>query len=160
MEQSGMTGPYLHISLLVPNLEEAMECYGKLLNVRFRPPVEFPLDALDQRGIGAERGTVRYCYSVEGAPYYELIEAVGSNIFCAEQGYGFHHIGMWMDDDANKRAELEALGVEIAAVARAADGHVLSYFTRPHGPLGLSVEYLNRRDQALFERFFETGSFE
>jgi catechol 2,3-dioxygenase-like lactoylglutathione lyase family enzyme len=148
---------FLHVSFLVPNLEEAAVSYGRFLGVRFREPLTFPLEALEQTNVDNDSGVVRYCYSEQGAPYYELIEAVGQHVYGPHQGFGFHHVGMWMDDEKSKRAELAELDVDILATARAPDGHVLSIFTEAFGPLGLRIEFMNRQDQAMFEHFFATG---
>lgn len=151
---------YLHASFLVPNLELAIEEFGSTFGTRFHAPLSFPIADLDQIGIDDDEGLVRYSYSIQGPPYYELIEAVGSHIYKPEQGFGFHHLGMWMDDEQAMRAHLTDMGIGISAISWSADHQALSIFTEPFGPLGLRIEFMNRRFQPMFERFFSTGRLE
>ena len=154
-----MSQPYFHIGILVEDIDAAAKAYGNTLGLAFRTPVAFPLTTVEQPGVTETGQEVLVSYSVAGPPYYELIQANGSGLYSREQGFGMHHVGLWMDDPDEVFATLSAQSIEVAAINRMPDGHIITIFTKPNWPGGVRLEYVNSRFKPLVENFLATGVF-
>lgn len=152
-----MTDSYLHISFLVKNLKEGMAEYGRLFGIAFRPPQCSPLADLEQFGIEETGTELRAAYSVAGPPYYELIEATGCGMFDPAQGFGFHHVGLWMEDPDELRAQLALQNIPVEGIYWSPEGDIFTIHTAPAGENKIRFEYLNRKFEKTFAEILETG---
>jgi hypothetical protein len=131
-----------HIAFVVPQLEDAMEQYGKALGITFRPPVSRTYNNVDHRSEGRDIYNApfhgRFTYSVEGPLHIELVEVSGEGVW-APGAESIHHFGMWTDDPSEKALELEDSGFHWEA-NRADDGSTPIVFVRRGD---IRVELLN-----------------
>src|SRR5216683_5744005 len=84
-EDDFMEEPYFHVGILVRDVEAARADFTARLGVEFEPV---------HRQKVATGETTRFCYSLQGPPYLELVEMTGTGSWSPEQPEGFHHIGL------------------------------------------------------------------
>jgi hypothetical protein len=92
-----------HIGFLVADLDRAMDRFASILGVTFRPPATMDLTVSTMHRPAPHGYQSRITYSVEGPPYFELVEADGSDYKGLHQGERIHHIGLWVPDVAQQR---------------------------------------------------------
>jgi len=145
--------PYMHIGLLVADVDEAIEAFGRTLHVPFTPAMAATMasfrDYSDPGGPATMK--VRFAYSRIGPPYYELIEATDRGIFGREQGIGVHHVGFWESDCESRLAELTSSGLEVEMVEHSPDGRLSLVFFKPSGLSGMRVELLSEATRESLE---------
>lgn len=159
MTESSIFSPttYNHIGVFVENLEEGINAYARLLGLEFRPPVSSSLAALEQRGYEETATQVRLAFSVNGPPYYELIEMTGSGIYAPHHNVpGFHHVSVWLDED-EMMSKIQQDRTTITAIFWAPDGAPRACYEAPTAPAHLRIEYLNRNLKSRFEHLWATG---
>jgi catechol 2,3-dioxygenase-like lactoylglutathione lyase family enzyme len=123
--------PFFHVGILVRDVEAARADFTAMLGLEFEP--------VHSRQI-ATGETTRFCYSLPGPPYLELVEMTGAGSWSPEQPEGFHHIGV-SDPGVPVRCAAFGLGVEL--IAPGADGSPLVALTPPQALHGVRVEYFN-----------------
>ncbi len=138
-----MTGvPFMHAGLLVHDLDEAIETFGATLGMSFTEPV-----VSHNEGFSEERRVrpvdIRYAYSFDGPPHYELIEAHEHGLYGRQMGFGLHHLGMWSGDCASTLDSLTALGLEVEATIRSPQGELLAAYFKPTGLQGMRLEVMD-----------------
>jgi len=99
-----------HIGILVPDIDAAIERYGEIYGVTFRPPIEVTSCRVVQRNGSDAPFTCRLSYSTRGPMYVELVEAQGDGLWSAANIGGIHHIGMWSEDPKAQAEQLVADG--------------------------------------------------
>ena len=87
-----MDEPFFHVGILVRDVEAARADFTAQLGVEFEPVHSHKI---------ATGETTRFCYSLQGPPYLELVEMTGTGSWSPEQPEGFHHIGVGCDRDAH-----------------------------------------------------------
>lgn len=148
---------YSHIGVFVENLEEAVEAYTKMLNIRFRPPVISPLNGVEQPGVEETAEAVRFAYSIDGPPYYELIEMTGTGVYSRERNVpGIHHVAVFMDE-ADMLHEIKKENSSVVATFWSPDGSPRACYVAPSAPSHIRVEYLNQNLRPRFEHLWSTG---
>jgi catechol 2,3-dioxygenase-like lactoylglutathione lyase family enzyme len=137
--------PFFHVGILVRDVEAARADFTALLGLEFEPVRSQQI---------ATGETTRFCYSLPGPPYLELVEMTGAGSWSPAQPEGFHHIGV-SDPDVPARctafgggADLFGPGVEL--IAPGADGSALVALTPPQALHGVRVEYFNAAVAAQF----------
>lgn len=137
--------PYMHIGLLVADIDEAIETFGHTLDVPFTPPTAAVMSSfMDYGDPGAPTAmTIRFAYSKVGPPYYELIEARDRGIFGRQMGIGVHHVGFWESDCESRLAELTSRGLEVEMVEWSPDSKISVAFFKPSALSGMRLELLN-----------------
>jgi hypothetical protein len=139
--------PFMHIALLVEDIEQARAEFEASLGVPFTEP--FTAEVADMDDVAGRRPiSVRVAYSTVGSPHYELLEAQDDGIFGRQQGLGFHHVGMWEQDCEARRNELLEAGAELEATSYDGSGGILVAWFCPHPPLDLRLEILNEKLRA------------
>jgi hypothetical protein len=96
--------------------------------------------------------TMRFCYSLAGPPYLELVQmaATSLGIWGPEQGEGLHHIAF---ADPDVPGTCAAFGGQADTVVGGEGGSPRVIFTRPEALHGIRVEYLqSAMVAATFER--------
>jgi catechol 2,3-dioxygenase-like lactoylglutathione lyase family enzyme len=122
--------PFFHVGILVRDIDQAIDDFGRLLGVRFEPVRTGTVVSGEQN---------RYCYSLAGPPMLELVEMVGDGTWSPSQGEGLHHIGYGRPDVPGQCA---VFGGQADTLVAAGDGQPRVIFTRPAALHGVRVEYL------------------
>ena len=143
--------PFFHVGVLVRDIDQAAEDFGQTLGLRFEPVRSAPL-------VTGE--TMRFCYSLAGPPYLELVQMADTSlgIWGPDQGEGLHHIAF---ADPDVPGTCAAFGGQAdTVVGGGAGGSPRVIFTRPEALHGIRVEYLqSAMVTATFERLRDaTGS--
>jgi hypothetical protein len=97
-----------HLSLLVPDLDEAMDRIGRDLRLSWRPIQASRKRRTDDAGVVQEYD-LRVTTSVEGPPAIELIERTDGDWRVMDEGL-MHHLGLWVTDLTGEVARLEQCG--------------------------------------------------
>jgi catechol 2,3-dioxygenase-like lactoylglutathione lyase family enzyme len=129
---------YFHVGILVKDVEAARADFAAKLGLEFEPTRSQQL---------ATGETTRFCYSLQGPPYLELVEMTGSGSWSAEQPEGFHHIGL---SDPSVPARCSAFGSGVDLIAPGPDGLPLVALTPPEALHGVRVEYFDAKVAAQF----------
>jgi catechol 2,3-dioxygenase-like lactoylglutathione lyase family enzyme len=142
--------PFFHVGVLVRDIDQATADFGQILGLRFEPVRSAPL---------ISRETMRFCYSLPGPPYLELVQmaATSLGIWGPEQAEGLHHIAF---ADPDLPGTCAAFGGQVDPVVGGEGGSARVIFTRPEALHGIRVEYLqSAMVAATFERLRDaTGS--
>jgi hypothetical protein len=124
-----MYEPYFHVGILVRDVEVARGDFTDRLGLEFEPVHSQQI---------ATGETTRFCYSLQGPPYLELVEMTGTGSWSPEQPEGFHHLGL---SDPNVAARCAAFGSGVDLIASGKDGSPLVVLTPPEALHGVRVEY-------------------
>jgi hypothetical protein len=146
------------IGLLVSDLDAAMRDLGRWLGVGWTPVQESPLSLAS--GSGREDVTLRFAYSLGGAPHLELIEARPDGYYAAPGGSQLHHFGRWVDDLAGESAALGRAGLPREAAGIGADGATPALFAFHRGAHGVRVELVDAANRANFEAWLAGGALD
>ncbi len=139
-----MPDPFFHLGILVRDVEAARADFTALLGLDFEPVHSQQL---------ATGENIRFCYSLQGAPYLELVEMTGTGSWSAEQPEGFHHIGI---SDPSVTARCAAIGGEVETVAPGENGAPLVALSDPAALHGVRVEWFDTNVAAQFLGYLAT----
>jgi catechol 2,3-dioxygenase-like lactoylglutathione lyase family enzyme len=139
-----MSEPFFHIGILVRDVEAARADFTAKLGVEFEPTRSQQI---------ATGETTRFCYSLQGPPYLELVEMTGTGSWSAEQPEGFHHIGV---SDPSVPARCAAFGDQVDLIAPGADGTPRVVLTRPEALHGIRVEYFDASVAAYYLQYLDS----
>jgi len=126
-----MNAPFFHVGILVRDVEAARADFTARLGVEFEPVHSQQI---------ATGETTRFCYSLQGPPYLELVEMTGTGSWSPDQPEGFHHLGA---SDPSVPARCAAFGDGVDLIAPGTDGTPLVALTPPQALHGVRVEYFN-----------------
>ena len=140
------------VAIIVPNLEEAVENYWKLLGIgdwHFYTYGKPLVKRMTYHGNPSEY-KMRVALSYFGPMRVELIEILeGDTVyadFVAEHGYGIHHFGVLVDSMEEGLAEAEAAGIKMimdgAGFGLDGDGHYAYLDTEDK--IGVTLELIER----------------
>ena len=136
--------PFFHVGVLVRDIDQTAADFGRILGLRFEPVRSAPL-------VTGE--TMRFCYSLAGPPYLELVQmaATSLGIWGPGQAEGLHHIAF---ADPDVPGSCAAFGGQADTVVGGGEGgSPRVIFTRPEALHGIRVEYLqSAMVTATFER--------
>lgn len=131
-----------HFGILVDDLDEAIERYGRTLGLTF--------GARQNRcfavGVGDESNDsdLSLVFSHQGPPYIELMQATSdSGVWDRQHGPGFHHIGAWVDDLDQQMSRLVAQGTRVEATL-AMNGKIMAAYLEPDDLTGVRLELCGR----------------
>jgi catechol 2,3-dioxygenase-like lactoylglutathione lyase family enzyme len=133
-----MHEPYFHIGILVRDVEAARAAFTAKLGVEFEPVRSQQL---------ATGETTRFCYSLQGPPYLEVVEMTGTGSWSPDQPEGFHHIGV---SDPSVPARCTAFDSGVDVIAPGPDGSPLVALTPPEALHGVRIEYFDAKVAARF----------
>jgi catechol 2,3-dioxygenase-like lactoylglutathione lyase family enzyme len=139
-----MNEPFFHVGILVRDIEAARADFTAKLGVEFEPVHGQQI---------ATGETTRFCYSLQGPPYLELVEMTGTGSWSAGQPEGFHHIGI---SDPSVPARCAAFGGQVDLIASAEDGAPRVVLTRPEALHGIRVEYFDAGVAAYFLQYLSS----
>lgn len=158
-----MTDPtFHHVALLVPNMEAAIERFSETLGISFRPPRRMITRRRIDRGQfgddGIHEGVSHLAWSIEGPPYYELIEAQGGGLHSMERnGPGLLHVGRYVPDVGDVIARLAPFGLHPEAQVLTEHGAVMVCWMPPDEVTGLRIEYMDESLRAPTEAWIKEG---
>jgi catechol 2,3-dioxygenase-like lactoylglutathione lyase family enzyme len=130
--------PFFHVGILVRDVEAARADFTAKLGVDFEPVHSQKI---------ATGETTRFCYSLQGPPYLELVEMTGTGSWSPEQPEGFHHIGV---SAPGVPARCAAFGGRVEVIAPGDDGSPRVALTAPEVLHGVRVEYFDAAVGAQF----------
>jgi catechol 2,3-dioxygenase-like lactoylglutathione lyase family enzyme len=133
-----MSEPFFHVGILVRDVEAARADFSAKLGLEFEPVHSQQL---------ATGETARFCYSLQGPPYLELVEMTGSGSWSPDQPEGFHHIGV---SDPSVPARCAAFGDGVELIAPGADGAPRVALTPAAALHGVRVEFFDANVAAQF----------
>jgi Glyoxalase/Bleomycin resistance protein/Dioxygenase superfamily len=125
--------PYFHVGILVRDIETARADFGALLEVEFEPVSSVQV---------ATGETTRFCYSLQGSPYLELMEMTGTGSWSPAQGEGLHHLGL---SDPSVPDRCAAFGNRTELISADEGGAPRVIFTRPEALHGVRLEYFDAK---------------
>jgi len=143
--------PFFHAGILVRDIDQAAADFAKILGLRFEQVRSAPL-------VSGEM--MRFCYSLQGPPYLELVQMADTSIgiWGPEQGEGLHHIAF---ADPDVPGTCAAFGGQADTVVGGEDGSARVIFTRPEALHGIRIEYLqSAMVTATFERLRDAAGAE
>jgi catechol 2,3-dioxygenase-like lactoylglutathione lyase family enzyme len=146
--------PAYHVGILVRDIAEARRRFGAALGISFGPVEPRVLNFAE-----GESDEVMLCYSVEGPPYLELIEARGGGLFGLQHPEGVHHIGAWVHDGSSHCAALSSQGVAVDRRLQSVDGpygHAENFvwFNAPGDLHGVRFEFVDDSVRSVLEDRF------
>lgn len=131
-----------HVGILVDDLDEAIDRYGRTLGLTFGARQDRCLSVgMDGAPVDTDLSLV---YSHQGPPYIELMQAnPGVGIWGAHRSPGFHHVGAWVDDLDGRVAELAAQGTRVEATL-GRNGVITAVYLEPNDLTGVRLELCGR----------------
>jgi hypothetical protein len=118
-----------HAALHVPNIESAIESYGRTMQLDFLAPVTRHYSRLQQKDHDGVF-VAQISYSRQGPFYIELLESTGPGMWSGPALDRFHHFGIWAKDALQEGRDMEASGFEWEATIHADDGSTPVVFVR------------------------------
>lgn len=148
-----MSEPYFHIGILVKDLDAAMRRFHKVLQISFRSPRV--VKVTQEHTAAKNPAELRFTYSIEGPPYYELLEAHDTGIFGLQQGEGPHHVGMWASNGRERLKDLQGRGLRPEIVHYSGDGLLVFAYFEPADLFGTRIEVLDSSQRAFHEEWIK-----
>lgn len=152
-----LSEPY-HVAYIVEDLEQAMPRYEPILGVEFREPMRRTLiegTGPELRQPADESFEVVFTYSIaDRQPYVELIQAGSGPIFGAEQGEGFHHVGIWVPDIVAAQTSQRQVAAECEGRFFSPDGAERVWFAQTGG---VRAEFVNEAVRPQTEEWLPAG---
>lgn len=140
------------VSIIVPNLEQAVEKYWELFGIGNWHIYTYGKPLVKKMTINGKPAEykMRLALSYFGPMRIELVEMVEGNRiyadFVREHGYGVHHFGVLVDNMEQALAEAEAAGVKVTMEGEGfgldGDGHYAYLDTADK--IGITLELINR----------------
>lgn len=150
--------PFFHVGVLVPHLGSAIERFGDVLGIQFADAVRQDTEYFEEDG-RMNSLKLHLTYSIDGPPYYELIEAQGDGLYGLKHGEGLHHIGVWEADCEQKQEELVAKGMTREGALYRPDGSIIVAFFVPTGLGGVRLEIADLALKEGHEAWLAGGQF-
>jgi catechol 2,3-dioxygenase-like lactoylglutathione lyase family enzyme len=150
--------PFMHVGLLVHDLEEAVERYTDVLGAAFTDSATVHVDHMDDGG-RVEPHDIRVVYSTGGPPYFEFIEMQETGIYGHEHGEGLHHVGMWEPDCEKRLSALRAKGLEPEAVQYTSTNRIIVAYFSPRNLNGMRLEIVDESRRPMMENWIAGGKF-
>jgi len=145
--------PFFHIGILVPDLEEAQDKFARLFGISFTNVASAEYEIIRPESGTRLRRSSRMCYSAEGPPYYELMQADSSDFFGPPETMRIHHVGLWTSDVGRAQQRAGEIGLRTDAETRDPVGRLGVFFTNPQDAYGIRFEFLPEAKRAGFEKF-------
>jgi len=133
--------PYVHIGVVVNNLEAAIGRYS-LLGLTFMEPKTVRVDHLVEGGRETSVD-LTIVFSHEGPPHWELLQAVGDGIYGPQHAEALHHVAVLDPDPAARRDELVRAGFRETAAQYRDDGSIIVTYLDPADLHGVRIELIH-----------------
>jgi len=136
-----LDAPYVHIGVLVPDIERAIERFSAL-GLTFMEPRTVHVERLVEDGAETELD-LRIAFSHQGPPHWELLEMVGDGVYGAHHGEGLHHVAVLADDPIARRDELVRAGFREVGAQYRPDGSIIVSYLDPADLHRIQIELLD-----------------
>jgi catechol 2,3-dioxygenase-like lactoylglutathione lyase family enzyme len=133
--------PYVHVGVLVEDLDDSIERYSRL-GYTFMDPLSVHVDRLVENGRETELD-LRIVFAHQGPPHFELLQATGDGIYGRQHAGGLHHLAVLDEDPARRRDELVARGFRETAAQYRNDGSMIVSYLDPADLDGVRIELLD-----------------
>jgi catechol 2,3-dioxygenase-like lactoylglutathione lyase family enzyme len=133
--------PFVHIGILVENIDEAIPRYEQL-GITFMPPQRVHVDRLIESGHESSFD-LRVAFSHQGPPQWELLEAVGDGVYGPQHAGGIHHVAVLDPDPERRIGELVAQGFRFTGAQYRPDGSMIVGYLDPNDLDGVRIEVLH-----------------
>lgn len=133
--------PYVHIGIMVSNLEEGIARYTPL-GITFMEPRTVHVDRLVE-GRAETSLDLRIAFSHQGPPHWELLEVVGDGIYGPQHLGSLHHVAVLDDDPEQRFSELEQAGFRFTAAQYRPDGTMIVGYLDPADLDGVRIELIH-----------------
>jgi catechol 2,3-dioxygenase-like lactoylglutathione lyase family enzyme len=137
-----VTMPFVHIGVLVDDLEASMQRYEQV-GFTFMDPLTVHVDDLADEDGRRKEIDLRIVFSHQGPPYLELLEATGDGIYGPQYVGGLHHIAVLDENPVSRREELVSQGFRCTAAQYRADGSMIVAYLHPADLDGVRIELLD-----------------
>lgn len=128
-----------HVGILVPDIEAAIDHYSKTLGATFLPATKAQFARVEEDDSSGPCD-LWLTFSTNGPPHIELLQATGTGVWRAEQGFGLHHIG---GHGELILPELERLKVRPEARIYKPDGTLIITYFKPEDLGGARYEIVS-----------------
>ena len=146
-----------HVGFLVADIEEAIKRFEAVLGVTFHAPSLQHLEVEMMHAPEPHRYDSLLTYSREGPPYFELMQADGSEYKGLHQGERIHHVGLWVSDVAEQMARNQANGLrEEVTIHYPGTDRIRQWFTDPVTLHGVRLEFFDDAWAADFKTWVES----
>ena len=132
---------YVHIGILVNDLEAAIERYSRL-GISFMEPRTVRVERLVEDGRETSLD-LTVAFSLQGPPHWELLQAVGDGIYGPQHAETLHHVAVLDPDPAGRRDDLVAEGFRETAAQYRADGSMIVTYLDPADLHGVRIELIH-----------------
>jgi catechol 2,3-dioxygenase-like lactoylglutathione lyase family enzyme len=131
--------PIFHVGVLVHDLDAGVKRFSAILGLTFGEAQVYPVQL---EWDGQRHSTdVRFCYSVEGPPYLELIETQDNDgPFGKANGEGLHHIAAWESSIERRLNALPAIGAAPEVVIFGEDDEKIAAYLSPDAAMHTRIE--------------------
>ena len=133
--------PFVHIGIVVEDLDEAIPRYERL-GITFMEPQTVRVERLVEDGRESSFD-LRVVFSHQGPPQWELLEAVGDGVYGAQHAGGIHHVAILDPDPARRIDELVAEGFRFIGAQYRPDGSMIVGYLDPADLDGVRIEVLH-----------------
>ena len=133
--------PYVHIGVLVDDLEQAIRRFSAV-GLTFMEPRTVRVERLVEDGLEKQLD-LRIVFSHQGPPHWELLEAVGDGIYGAHHGEGLHHVAILAEDPIARRDGLLEAGFREVGAQYRQDGSIIVSYLDPADLNGIRIELLD-----------------
>jgi catechol 2,3-dioxygenase-like lactoylglutathione lyase family enzyme len=137
-----MTMPYVHVGVLVDDLEASIQRYERL-GFTFMDPMTVHVDHLEDEDGGRKEIDLTVVFSHQGPPHLELLQATGDGIYGSQYAGGLHHLAVLDENPAARRDELVSRGFRATAAQYRADGSMVVWYIDPADLDGVRIELLD-----------------
>lgn len=129
-------GRLYHWAYLVPDLRQAMDELGEVLDLEWASPAKRSAGT-DHPHHGRQHVDFWITYSRTGPPHVELIEGVPGTLWDPAGSPRLHHVGLWVEDLHQASDRLAELGLARAGHGVDDDGDLarFAYHENAYGPL-------------------------
>ena len=133
--------PYVHIGILVNDLDAAIERYSRF-GISFMEPRTVRVDRLVENARETSLD-LTIAFSLDGPPHWELLQAVGDGIYGPQHAETLHHVAVLDPDPAARRDELVAQGFRETAAQYRDDGSIIVTYLDPADLHGVRIELIH-----------------
>ena len=137
--------PYVHIGIVVKNLQEAVARFT-LLGLSFMEPRTVHVDRLVENAKEDELD-LHISFSHQGPPHWELLEATGHGIYGPQHIGGLHHVAVLHPDPAQRSKELVAAGLRTSAMQLRDDDSMIAIYIEREELHGVRIELIDEKVQ-------------
>jgi catechol 2,3-dioxygenase-like lactoylglutathione lyase family enzyme len=133
--------PYVHIGVMVPDIDAAVGDFARL-GLTFMEPRTVHIDRMVENGNETEFD-LRVAFSQQGPPQLELLEVVGEGVYGPQQVGALHHIAVLDDDPIARSEQLVADGFRVTGAQYRPDGSAIVVYLESEALHGLRLELLH-----------------